>query len=105
MEGELFRKITRFLKTHAGVKYPIYIRRVKMAKTLDGDCEFDAKRKCFLIRINKGLNEQHSIDVAIHEIAHAMAWGLDNDWHGSNWGRCYSKIYRKFLDCLELMDL
>ena len=67
-----------------------------MSPDLEGSCEF--KDTHFLVKINKKLNEAHSIDVAMHEVAHAMAWEKGNDVHGPNWGLCYSKLYRKFLD-------
>lgn len=67
-----------------------------MSSDMEGYCKF--KDDHFIIKINKNLNEAHSIDVAMHEVAHAMSWGKDADIHGPNWGLCYSRLYRKFLD-------
>ncbi|RDJ35667.1 MAG: hypothetical protein DWQ19_12680 [Crenarchaeota archaeon] len=93
-----FRIVSAFLKKTAGTKYPIYIRRVKLPDGFDGTCEFrTTPKKCFLILINRKLSEAYSIDVAIHEVAHAMSWGKEKDFHGPKWGIAYSKIYRKYL--------
>jgi len=91
-----FREAATFLKKNAGIAYPIYIRRMRMSFDLDGSCEF--RKDHFLIKVSRELNEDHSIDVVLHEVAHAMSWDKDDDVHGRNWGLAYSKIYRKFLD-------
>jgi len=96
MRNSRFREAASFLKKHAGIEHPIYIRRTKMTSNLDGLCQF--KDDHFLIKVNQLLNEDHSIDVLLHEVGHAMSWDKDKDVHGRNWGIAYSKIYRKFLD-------
>lgn len=93
----IFRKAANFLKKNAGVTYPIKIRRIKLSDELDGDCRF-CEDGYFLIRINKKLSPKHSIDVAIHEVSHAMSWDKEKDIHGAAWGIAYSKLYRKFLE-------
>ncbi len=95
-KDSLFRKVAHFLRNNAEVEYPIYIRRIKMPYDLDGLCHFTGEH--FYIKINKDLSEEHCVDVALHEVAHAMAWDKKGDDHGPNWGIAYSKIYRKFLD-------
>lgn len=90
---KLFYKAARILKSISNAGMPIHIRRVKM-KGLDGSCE--ERDSYFLIKINKSLNENHAIDVLLHEFAHADAWDKDTDMHGKNWGLSYSRIYRKF---------
>lgn len=94
-KDSIFRKVCAFLKENAECEYPIKIRRVKLSSKFDGLCEF--KGDHFLIKISKNLESEHMIDVLIHEVAHAMSWGMDKDIHGPSWGLAYSKIYRKFL--------
>jgi hypothetical protein len=62
---------------------------------LDGQCE--KKRDRFIIKVSKRLSENYSVDVLLHEIAHALAWEQDADIHGPNWGKAYSKVYRMYL--------
>lgn len=90
---KLFYKAVRFLKSISTAELPIKIKRVNM-ENLDGSCE--EKKSYFLIKINKELDENHAIDVLLHEMAHADAWGKDQDVHGKNWGLSYSRIYRKY---------
>ena len=70
-----------------------------MASDLDGSCQFVDNH--FLVKVNRLLDEYHSIDVLLHEVAHVVAWEKDEDVHGRNWGLAYSKIYRKFLDFVD----
>lgn len=96
MVNDYFREVSSFLKNSNLVFDPISIRRSKIRKGLDGLCE--KKDNKFLIKININLAEDYSIDVLIHEFAHAVAWEKDTDIHGPNWGRAYSKVYRMFLE-------
>lgn len=94
-----FRKVSNFLKAQAGTKHPIYIRRVNMPADVDGTCELILKpKKHFLVHIDRNLSESYSIDVLLHEVAHAMSWGKEKDFHGYKWGIAYSKIYRIYLE-------
>jgi len=86
-----FYEAANFLKKHVPCNKRINIRRVLVGE-LDGSCELKNDR--FLIKINKKLSVEHSIDVLLHEIAHAHAWGKDKDHHGPNWGMTYAYIYR-----------
>ncbi len=96
MKYERFNEVATFLKKNCKLDYPLNIRRTKLRKEHEGECEL--KNGKFVIKIDKYLDENHSIDVLLHEIGHAMAWEKDTDAHGLNWGKAYSKIYRKFLD-------
>jgi hypothetical protein len=96
MQYKFFRKVVKFLKESNLVEKNVNIRRCKLSKGFDGLCEL--KNDTFLIRIDKNLPENHSVDVLIHEFAHAVAWGKDADVHGPNWGKSYSKVYRLFLE-------
>lgn len=89
-----FRKAATFLKQNVELSIPLKIRRIKLS-SMDGYCQ--KQQNCFYIAINRELNEEHSIDVLLHEVAHAMSWDKDKDEHGPSWGLSYSKVYRKFL--------
>lgn len=96
MDYDLYRRVATFFKNSNLVEKPLVIRRVKLKSSLDGQCEL--KNDSFHIKINRILSENYSIDVMIHEVAHAVAWDKDNDIHGPNWGKAYSKVYRLFLE-------
>jgi hypothetical protein len=96
MAYDYFREVADYFKTCNLVDEPISVRRVKIRIGIDGLCE--KKNNRFLIKVNPNLSENYSIDVLIHEVAHAVAWDKDTDIHGPNWGRAYSKVYRLFLE-------
>ncbi len=96
MKYKSFRKVANFFKCSNLVDKPVDIKRTRLRNGLEGLCE-DHEFK-FIIKINQELSENHSIDVLIHEIAHAVAWDKDLDLHGINWGKAYSKVYRAFLE-------
>ena len=58
---------------------------------------FDEDYQCFIIQINRDLPYHFAIETLLHECAHAMAWDKDQQDHGLNWGKAYSKIYRIYL--------
>jgi hypothetical protein len=96
MVYDYFREVASFFKNSNLVEEQISVRRVKIREGLDGLCE--KKDDKFIIKVSSNLNENYSIDVLIHEVAHAVAWDKDTDIHGPNWGRAYSKVYRLFLE-------
>ena len=96
MDYGYFRKVAVFFKNYNLVEKPISVRRMILRNGIDGLCE--CKNDKFIVKVNKKLPENYSIDVLIHEIAHAVAWGKDPDVHGPNWGKAYSKVYRIFLE-------
>jgi len=93
---ELFYRAMRFLKGVVRSDMPIKVRCMSLSDDLDGICI--EKTDHFLIKVSKVLTVGHAIDVMIHEFAHAEAWGKESDPHGSVWGRCYSRIYREYLN-------
>ena len=96
MAYDYFREVASFFKNSNLVNEPLSVRRVKIREGLDGLCE--KKNDRFVIKVNINLTENYSIDVLIHEVAHAVAWDKDADIHGPNWGKAYSKVYRLFLE-------
>lgn len=101
MEFRAFYKTWRTLKKHLPLSHPVRLRRVPLSK-LDGDCDY--RNDTYWIRIDKALPEYYAIEVLIHELAHALAWGKDKDSHGPNWGKAYSFVYRTYLS-LDLVSL
>jgi len=87
---KMFLEAVKIMKRASITKLPIKVRRVNL-NGFDGLCE--KKKTYFLIKINKNLTENHSIDVLIHEIAHVDAWGK-GDIHGKEWGVSYSRLYQ-----------
>lgn len=85
------RFVHRTFKTDYGLK----IKRVPNLRN-DADCGL-IKKTYFLIRINKDLSESYSIYLLLHEVGHMLAWDKDDDDHGPNWGKEYSKVYRLWL--------
>lgn len=96
MAYDYFREVAEFFKNSNLVDIAISVRRSKLKNGLDGLCE--KKNDKFIVKVNANLAENYSIDVLIHEIAHAVAWNKDTDIHGINWGKAYSKVYRMFLE-------
>jgi len=93
---ETYRKVVRFVKKEFPVDFPVSIRRLKLSDKLDGDCYFNETN--FEIRINNQLPEHEAIETLIHEYAHVLSWKqCVNEYHGDQWGKFYSRIYRKFL--------
>lgn len=95
---ETFMDILKFLRSNIVFDHPVYVRRTKMPKGFDGDCQLKkrAKYSYFCVRIDNTLTEKEAIEVLLHEIAHCMSWGKGNE-HNIDWGKAYSIVYRKFL--------
>jgi Zn-dependent peptidase ImmA (M78 family) len=92
-----YRKVVNILKKHFS-EYKLTVRRLPLPDTLFGDCKLiNKKKKEFLIRINKDLDEDQAIFIFLHEISHCEAWFHPGDDHGLAWGKAYSKVYRAYL--------
>lgn len=96
MAYEYFNTVARFFKNSNLAEYPLSVRRIKLAEDLQGFCQLRGKK--FIIKINRDLPEDYSIEVLLHEVAHAMSWEQEKDVHGIKWGKAYSKVYRLFLE-------
>lgn len=90
LDFKTFYAAVRYLKQMTLAHKPIKVRRLPL-DGYDGLCE--DKDDYFLVKINKNLSEHHSIDVLLHEIAHAEAWGKE-PVHGKVWAISYGRLYR-----------
>lgn len=92
----MFYKVIRKLKQKCPADLPVRVRRVKVPKDIDGDCEH--RDDHYLIRISNRLPEYAAIEIFLHEFGHALSWHkcLKED-HCDEWGKMYSRIYRVFL--------
>lgn len=93
-EYKKFKAAVKFFKNTLPFGYLLSVRRIKLYN-LDGSCEMKGNK--YLIKIKSELPEAHAIDVLIHEVAHAQAWGEGDDVHGEEWGKAYSLMYRLYL--------
>jgi Zn-dependent peptidase ImmA (M78 family) len=90
-----YRKLVKFLTAEFPAELPIKARRLKISCKLNGDCLL--RDDHYRIRINRELPEHEAVDVLIHEWAHVLAWHkCGEDFHCDEWGKSYSRIYRKF---------
>ena len=94
-----WRKSVYWLRKNFPITYPISVRckdRLNKANDLGRCIQFDdnsikieiSNKQCFDLKI----------DALIHEWAHAVSIDSKNiDEHGDDWGKAYSRIYRKFI--------
>jgi hypothetical protein len=99
-----YNALLRMLKAECPAAFPVSVRRVKLTK-LEGRCWKQGKK--FHIQIDKSLDESRSMDVLIHEWAHARAWNHRLDEaktdeafnklaHDAAWGVAYAEIYSHY---------
>lgn len=91
---EFYRVVRIFRKELP--EYRFKVRRLKLAKNYYGTCEFNDG--VFLISLDEKMNEDMTIHILIHELAHMISWNEPGDIHNSKWGIAYSKIYRIFIN-------
>ena len=90
-----FLRVVRVVKKEFPC-YQVKVERRKVKKIIYADCEKKSDGS-FRIRICPTLNENHAIDIFIHEFAHVIAWDKPGDDHGYEWGKAYSKVYRVYV--------
>lgn len=79
------------LRQRCPVGHPVTIQ-VKDADGYHGYAERRSGR--FFIVISEDLSPEAAEDTLIHEWAHLMTWGMEDDMHGPLWGQAYAKAYR-----------
>ena len=96
-----YRALIRELRKSCPPAFPVSVRRVQLSQHV-GRCWKTAKK--FHIEIDNRLDENNSMDVLIHEWAHACALNhrLDNARsdeefnrfaHDAAWGVAYAEVY------------
>ncbi len=83
------------LREDCPTSYPVKVIRRKLEDCW-GWCEFNEARQEFLIVIHPTTSPNFSLELLIHEWAHAMDWfsvGEADTDHGATWGVCYAKAY------------
>ena len=98
-----FHRVLRYMKNNLSLSYPVFVRKINMPRGYDGDCQL--VQKGFLIRIEKSFSDQYAIEILIHELSHVLSWNKEKDVHGPEWGKAYSRVYRKYLEWLETQSL
>lgn len=88
---EYLYSVLRTLRQELPTKKPVFLERLRLTG-MDGYCI--KHRRKFSIQIDRMMNEDHAVDVLLHEYAHALTFGYDGDDHGMRWGKAYSKVYR-----------
>ena len=51
----------------------------------------------YKVRINNEYTKDEMVETLIHEWAHLLSWGKDEDDHGDNWGIALALLYRTIL--------
>lgn len=116
-------RVAERLMLHLPPRRPVVMLTGRGLTRNHGECALvDGK---FEIRVCKRLDEDHAIDVLIHEWAHALSWDacslgraeprgffaseFDRLSHGRSWGIAYAKVYVCFiseiLPALRVEDL
>lgn len=83
------------LRDDCPTRYPVRVVRRKL-KDSWGWCEFQEDKQEFLIVIHPTTSPNWSLELLIHEWAHAMDWFSAEDPetdHGASWGVCYARAY------------
>lgn len=96
MANRLYKRAVDFVKKEILQDYRVKIWRGKIPADADGVC-YKEDNGSFLIKVAGKLPEYYAVDVLLHEAAHVLSWDKDDDDHGLNWGKAYSKVYRKFI--------
>jgi hypothetical protein len=100
-----YRLLVGVLRKRLPPAFPISVRRVKLARHIEGRCWKHGKK--FIVEIDKTLDATRAIDVLIHEWAHARAWNhmLDEAAtdeafnklaHDAAWGVAYAEVYSTY---------
>lgn len=90
----VFRRTVEDLLAICPVKYPVSVRRCKMANDDFGDADF--RKGKYHIRINRDLDPDFQIWVLVHEYAHCLSWNVIHDRtseHGPYFGVAYAEAY------------
>jgi hypothetical protein len=122
-DRRFFFRVVEQLKIHLPPRRPVVVLTGRQFSSKDGDCSLIDRK--FQIRVSRELNESQTVDVLLHEWAHALSWDtrvdtaaknrsvseyeFDRLAHGPKWGLAFSKVYQCFVGTimphLECEDL
>tara|TARA_R100000458_G_C8278175_1_gene254049 strand:- start:1648 stop:1995 length:348 start_codon:yes stop_codon:yes gene_type:complete len=95
-----WREAVTILRHECPPHYPVKARRVKVPDDIYGDTdlkELKNGKRFFMIRVSQELSKAETLEVLVHEWAHAISWtsghGRIRD-HGAEWGLAYASAYR-----------
>lgn len=103
-----FAYMLRGLRKKIPPALPVSVRFCPLPDTILGQCGRTAAR--FVIRLNSNMNQYQSIDVLLHEWAHAISWNFSLDKlskkndpavkaafetvsHDATWGVAYARVW------------
>ncbi len=92
-------QVHRWLQIQFPTPYPTILKVMRLPRGDMGDCTKGGRR--FVIRVHEDLLWVSSIEILLHEYAHAMSWPpgkleVHEPDHSDTWGLAYAKVYRAF---------
>ena len=103
MDRARFHSMARFLKKKRQFVEPLHTLIKKVPRRRDGDCTYDGTR--YMIRVAPYLDTNEAIGTLLHEMAHAVSWGLDGpdetDDHGDFFKHAERTVWGWYLDWLR----
>lgn len=114
-----FAHTLKWLRKFCPAAMPVVVKFCRLPSGILGQCMRRPTR--FLIRLNDRMKEPQTIDVLVHEWAHALAWNFavdrlinapDTDpaeferaCHDEAWGCAYSRVWRVHQDGIKAFNL
>jgi hypothetical protein len=112
----IFVSVQAALERWCEPAHPVQIVVKKLHAGILGRCRLVDNKK-FVIDLSKEMGAPQAVDVLCHEWAHALSWNYmhahmaknagshdEFEWavHDEAWGCAYSKVYRAYLDAVDL---
>jgi len=101
VEKPKFQSLARHLKRKLPLGVPISIRLRRVPRRRIGDCTSDGTT--FLIRVDPSLGTDEACGTLLHEVAHALSWGLDgpDEDHGEFFRHAERTVWSWYLAWLR----
>lgn len=98
MDGARVRSLVNHLRGAVPVGAPVSVRFRTVANQ-QGGCSWSGRR--YSINVSRNLDTQAALGCAVHEWAHAVAWGLDgDDPHGEMFREALRVVFGAYVDWL-----